>query len=46
LKDDLDLDLFELKLCGFMKYIYKSVKFDSNPFNNTEVMAETQNIAI
>ena len=40
----LDLGNRELDATHLLMVLYNSVKFDSNPFNNTEVMAETRNV--
>ena len=40
----LDLGTRELDATHLLMVLYNSVKFDSNPFNNTEVMAETRNV--
>ena len=39
----LDLGTRELDATHLLMVLYNSVKFDSNPFNNKEVMAKTQN---
>jgi hypothetical protein len=42
----LDLGTPELDATHLLMLPYNSVKFDSNPFNSKEVMAETRNTAI
>ena len=39
----LDLETRELDATHLLMVLYNSVKFDSNPFNSKEVMAETRN---